>query len=144
MSIYICEVCGHIEFNEAPSSCPVCWSPKEKYQNNDNVFKESEEKSSEASAKHIPKLAVKNTCDMFDDQDCVFVSAKIGEVTHPMEEKHFIQFVDYYLDYKFIKRAAMSPDVFCGAAAHLKSKGNKVTVVERCNVHGWWMAEVEL
>jgi len=29
--IYLCPICGHIEFNEAPDQCPVCGAKKEKF-----------------------------------------------------------------------------------------------------------------
>lgn len=29
--IYLCPICGHIEFNEAPDHCPICGAKKEKY-----------------------------------------------------------------------------------------------------------------
>ena len=29
--IYLCPVCGHIEFNDAPEKCPVCGAKKEKF-----------------------------------------------------------------------------------------------------------------
>ena len=29
--IYLCPVCGHIEFNSAPERCPICNLPAEKY-----------------------------------------------------------------------------------------------------------------
>lgn len=142
MDIFICNVCGHISFKEAPANCPVCHAPKEKFSQNNNVFKESEEQSPEGAVKHLPKLSVKENCELFSEQDCKMVSARVGETSHPMEEKHFIQFVDFYQDYKFIKRAMMTPVLFAGAAAHLKNTG-KVTVVEKCNLHGWWMSEID-
>ncbi len=29
--IYLCPICGHIEFNEVPEVCPICGAKKEKY-----------------------------------------------------------------------------------------------------------------
>ncbi|MBN1500998.1 MAG: hypothetical protein JW982_12630 [Spirochaetes bacterium] len=144
MNLFVCQVCGHIEFNAAPDNCPVCWAPKEKFTQNNDVFKESAEKSPEAGVKHQPKLSVEKECSMFEGTECIKVAARIGETVHPMEEKHFIQWVDFYVDEKFVKRAMMTPSVFPGAAAHLKVTGKKVTVVERCNLHGWWSAEAAL
>ena len=136
MDIFVCGVCGHISFNSAPDNCPVCYAPKEKFTQNNTVFKDSAEKSPEGAIKHNPNLSVKSTCEMFPEQGCKLVSARIGETIHPMEEKHFIQFVDFYVDYKFVKRAMMTPDLFAGAAAHLNGDGSKVSCVEKCNLHG--------
>ena len=46
MNIFICSVCGHIEFESSPDKCPVCFASQEKFTQNDAIFKESEEKSS--------------------------------------------------------------------------------------------------
>lgn len=29
--IYLCPICGHVEFNEPPEQCPICGAKKEKY-----------------------------------------------------------------------------------------------------------------
>lgn len=144
MNIFVCSKCGHVSFDSAPDNCPVCYAPKDKFSQNDNLFKESEEKSPEGAVKHVPKLKVVTECGLFPEQECKLVSARIGETSHPMEEKHYIQFVDFYRDYKFIKRAMMTPALFAGAAAHLKDTSGKITVVEKCNLHGWWMSEISL
>ena len=30
-NFYLCPVCGHIEFGEAPEKCPICGVPGDKY-----------------------------------------------------------------------------------------------------------------
>jgi hypothetical protein len=64
MKLFIREVCGHIEFNAAPEKCPVCSAPGDQFKQNDNIFKESEEKSKEASAKHIPFVQINHECKL--------------------------------------------------------------------------------
>ncbi len=32
MDVYLCPVCGDIEFGEAPEKCPICGAPKSKYE----------------------------------------------------------------------------------------------------------------
>jgi rubrerythrin len=32
MDVYLCPVCGDIEFGEPPDQCPICKAPKSKYQ----------------------------------------------------------------------------------------------------------------
>jgi desulfoferrodoxin (superoxide reductase-like protein) len=61
-----------------------------------------------------------------------------------MEEKHFINFIDFYVDKVFVKRASLTPALYAAACAHLKVPGKTVTVVERCNIHGWWMTEMAI
>ncbi|MBD3391747.1 MAG: hypothetical protein GF418_06775 [Chitinivibrionales bacterium] len=142
MSVYICNACGHIEFGSAPEKCPVCGATK--FTQNDNIFKESEEKSKEASAKHIPAITVKKECALIPNAGCVDVLVVIGEKIHPMEEKHFIQFIDCYVDDAYVSRQYLTPGVNPGSLFHLKANGSKVRIVENCNVHGYWTAEAAL
>lgn len=146
MKIFACKVCGHIEFNEAPGKCPICGSPKSKYAENPAAIKRPGDPSNkyETEQKHIPSLNVVKSCGLMGE-GCTDVNVKIGEITHPMEEKHFIQYVDFYLDAKFISRMNFSPLVMNPAAClHLKANKGKVVALENCNVHGNWMKEIEL
>ena len=119
MNIFICEVCGHIAFGSAPDKCPACGAAKEKFTQNDNVFVEAVEKSVEGAVKHIPAIKVNKVCGLIPEQSCVDVIVRIGETLHPMEEKHFIQFIDCYLDNTFVSRVMLSPGVYAaGCATH--------------------------
>ncbi|MBU0580145.1 MAG: hypothetical protein KKA19_03120 [Candidatus Margulisbacteria bacterium] len=144
MKIFICKVCGHIAFNGAPNNCPVCGAPKSSFVQNDNIFKESAEKSKEASVKHIPAITVKKACGLIKEQTCTDVIVRIGATLHPMEEKHFITFLDGYVDYKYVERIHLSPAVQPAGCFHLKATGSKIQIIENCNVHGYWMAEAAL
>lgn len=144
MSIYLCSVCGHIEFNAMTAPCPVCNSPAEKFYKNDRIFEESAEKSKEAAVKHIPVISVNNKCGLILEAACVDVVVRIGAILHPMESAHFIQFIDCYIDDKYIARVHLTPGVYAAACFHLKTPGSKVTIVENCNVHGYWKKEENL
>jgi superoxide reductase len=144
MSIFICRGCGHIEFGEAPERCPVCGAPKTSFNQNDNVFIESEEKSKEAAVKHIPAVTVKKECGLIPGQGCVDIIVRIGETVHPMEEAHFIQWIDCYVDDQYVSRVYLTPGVYAAGCFHLKTSGSKVRIVEQCNLHGHWQAEAEL
>jgi len=142
MKLFICTVCGHIAFEKAPVNCPVCNVPK--FNQNDNIFKESEERSKEAAPKHIPSITVVKECKMVPNAGCVDVLVTIGKVLHPMEPVHHISFIDCYLDARFIARTYLTSEVNPAACFHLKSKGAKVTIVENCNIHGFWMADAPI
>jgi superoxide reductase len=139
MGIFICKICGHIAFENAPKNCPVCAAPS--FQQNDTIFKESSKNSKEASVKHIPDVTLGEECNFIPENDCVDVMVRVGETLHPMEEKNFIQFIDCYVDKKYQGRALLTPGLNPAACFHLKSKGNTVTLVEKCNIHGYWMEE---
>jgi superoxide reductase len=144
MSVFICKVCGHVEFGSAPDVCPVCYAPKTSFEKNDNIFRESEEKAKEGSPKHIPSIKVVKTCGIIPEETCTDVIVRIGEKLHPAEEKHYIMFIDCYIDGKYVSRVLLSQNVWPSALFHIKNTGKKVSIVERCNLHGWWMAESDL
>ncbi len=144
MSTFICKICGHIAFNDAPDNCPICGAPKDSFEQNDNVFKESEEKSPEASVKHIPDITVKKQCGLIPENSCIDIIVRIGSTLHPMEDKHYIKFIDCYIDNKFIERIYLSPDVNPAGCIHLNTEGKNVQIIENCSIHGYWMAEASV
>jgi superoxide reductase len=145
MQVFICGVCGHIEFSEVTGVCPVCFAAKEKFTRNDNVFKESQAKSPEAEVKHVPSVVLKKECGLIPEQACLDAVIRIGKTLHPSEEKHFIQFIDCYLDNKYIERIMLTPLVQPAGCVHIKStSAKKFLAVEKCNIHGYWLKEVEI
>jgi desulfoferrodoxin-like iron-binding protein len=141
MALFVCSVCGHVEFGSAPDRCPVCWAPKDKFSQNDRVFIEAEEKSKEASVKHIPAVTVNKVCGLIPEQHCADVIVRIGKTLHPAEPAHFIKWIDCYVDDQFVERAQLTPNVNPAACFHLKKEGSSIRVVEFCNIHGHWQAE---
>ena len=143
MKVYICQVCGHIEFNNLPDTCPVCGAEKDKFLQNDAIFKESIQKSPEAEIKHVPAITVNKSCNIIPESGCMEVIVRIGKVMHPMEEKHYIRFIDAYRNDKFIARMELTPlSVYPAACFHLKEAGGKITIVENCSIHGYWKSEI--
>jgi superoxide reductase len=143
MKIYICQVCGHIAFNDLPDTCPVCGATKDKFLQNDAIFKESIQKSPEAEIKHVPSVTVNKSCSLIPESSCAEIIVRIGKVRHPMEEKHYIRFIDAYQNDKFIERVEFTPlSVYPAACFYLKEKGGTVTIVELCNIHGYWMSQL--
>jgi superoxide reductase len=145
MKIFICQVCGHLEFNDLPEKCPACGAEKKDFIQNDNIFKESKEKSPEADIKHVPFLSAGMKCGLIAEEGCVDIIIKIGKTLHPMEQKHYIKFIDCYLNYEFAERILLTPYAINPAGCiHLKEDSGTVTVVENCNIHGYWKADVTL
>lgn len=142
MSVFICQVCGHVAFDAAPEKCPVCSASK--FEQNDNVFEESMKNSKEGSHKHIPSVKINKECGLIPEETCWDVIIRIGETLHPMQDAHFIQFIDCYVDNAFVERIQLTPGVQPAACVHLKAQGSKVKVVEFCNLHGHWQAEAAL
>jgi superoxide reductase len=67
------------------------------------------------------------------------VRVRIGEVAHPMEEKHFIEWIELIADgaayRKFLRPGEEPQAVFHVTAQQLVAR-------EYCNLHGLWKAMV--
>jgi superoxide reductase len=139
---YVCQVCGHIEFGSAPAHCPVCFAPTEKFKEDGAAIMPAEKEGKE---KHVPQLIVTNECGLIPDA-CRDVHIKVGSVPHPMQEDHWIQWVDIYVNKRFTARYQLTPENLQAAVGvHLKnSVTGTLTAIEHCNKHGNWMAEAGL
>ena len=118
LQVYKCDVCGNIvEVMHAGAGELVCCGQPMK------LFKENTVDA--AKEKHVP--VVEKTTDGF--------KVKVGSVAHPMEEKHWIEWVELIVDGKvyrqFLKPGQAPEASFCIKAA-------KVTAREYCNLHGLW------
>ena len=120
LQVYKCEVCGNIiEVLHGGAGELVCCGQPMK------LFKENTVDA--AKEKHVP--VVEKTADG--------VKVKVGSVAHPMEEKHYIEWVEIIVDGKayrqFLKPGQAPEAAFC-------IKGGKVSAREYCNLHGLWQA----
>ena len=120
--VYKCEICGNIvEVVHAGQGQLVCCGKP--------MVLFVENTVDAAREKHVP--VVEKTGDG--------VKVKVGSVAHPMEEKHYIEWIeiihpDGNIDRKFLT-PGMSPEAdFCAAVE------SGAIVREYCNVHGLWKA----
>jgi len=118
LEVYKCSVCGNmVEVVFVGGGELVCCGKPMVLQKENTV--------DAAKEKHIP--VIEKTSDG--------VKVKIGAVQHPMEEKHFIQWIELLADGKayrqFLKPGDAPEAVFC-------VKADKVTAREYCNLHGLW------
>lgn len=63
------------------------------------------------------------------------IIVKVGSVAHPMEEKHYIEWIEATID-GIVYRKFLSPGD--KPEALFPVKGNSVTAREYCNIHGLW------
>ena len=118
LEIYKCEKCGNIvEVIHAGGGDLVCCGEEMK------LFKENTVDA--AKEKHVP--VVEKTGEG--------VKVKVGEVPHPMEEKHYIEWVEIIVDGKAY-RQFLNPGESPEAVFGIKAEG--VTAREFCNLHGLW------
>ena len=142
MKGFVCQVCGHIEFTSAPDACPVCGSPKDKYKEEANAIIPAEKEGKE---KHVPLIVVTDDCGLIPGV-CRDIHVKVGSTPHPMEDAHWIHWIDVYINKVFTARYMLYPQSMLPAVGlHVKKeKTGTLTVVEHCNKHGSWMAEADI
>ena len=116
--IYKCEACGNIvEVLHGGDGELICCGEEMK------LFDEST--TDEGKEKHVPVIE--------SIENGVFV--KVGSNPHPMEEKHYIEWIEIIdgegSQRHFLKPGQSPETVFAGA-------GDNVTAREYCNIHGLW------
>ncbi|MGE4357960.1 MAG: desulfoferrodoxin family protein [Candidatus Omnitrophota bacterium] len=146
MDIFVCAKCGYVAFDSAPEVCPVCGAKKEAFKLDNQAIKKPADPNnlSEFEKKHIPQIGIEHKCGLLGE-GCVDVNIRIGEIVHPMEAKHFIMYIDIYLDKGFIARYHLSPEKLNPAVGvHLKVNSGRLSVIENCNLHGRWINEKDI
>jgi len=90
------------------------------------------------------KLFVENTVDAAREKHIPVIEkiaggfkVKIGSVPHPMEEKHYIQWIQVIADGKTYRRFLNPGDA---PEAEFMIDAEQVTAREYCNLHGLWKA----
>jgi superoxide reductase len=146
MDTFICGKCGYLAFGQAPDTCPVCGALKQAFELDNNAIKKPADPKnlSELEKKHIPAIKINRQCGLVGP-GCVDVHIKIGEVLHVMEAKHYIMYIDLYLDNAFISRYHLTADKINPVLGiHLKAENGKLLALENCNIHGRWVAQADI
>jgi desulfoferrodoxin-like iron-binding protein len=148
---YVCSICHHIVFKQAPFYCPICYASIENFENNPEALNmpEDSENLSEMEKKHIPILTISRYSDSFPDRYDVHV--KVGEIEHGMEIEDYITFIDVYIEGANIKkrcigRVGLRCDKFQPSVnLHLQNIDTSiVSVISKCSVHGSWMSSANI
>ena len=145
MRTFVCRVCGHVAFEQAPVDCPVCKAPIENFDNNPEAIHMPEDPSnlSETEKKHIPMIVISKECRLITSGGCVDIHVKVGEIEHVMESEHSIAFIDFYINQRYQARVQLRyKRLHPAVMLHLSADTGTLTVVANCNVHGNWMSEV--
>jgi superoxide reductase len=118
--VYKCEVCGNIVevLHAGPGELVCCGAPMKNFVENT---------VDAAQEKHVP--VIEKTANGF--------KVKVGSVPHPMEEKHYIEWIELIADGK-VYREFLQPGQVPEATFEIKAE--KVTAREYCNLHGLWKA----
>ena len=117
--IYKCEICGNIVevLHNGIGALVCCGEP----------MKLMDEKTEDASTeKHVPYIE--------KTENGVIV--KVGQnQDHPMEEKHYIEWIQVIADGKAYRKFLKPSDK---PQAEFEIKADKIEVREYCNIHGLW------
>jgi superoxide reductase len=90
------------------------------------------------------KLVVENTVDAAKEKHVPVIEkieggwrVTVGSVAHPMEEKHYIEWIALHAGER-VQRVYLRPGD--KPQAEFSCKAEKVAAREYCNLHGLWMA----
>ncbi len=118
LEIYKCEVCGNmVEMVHASIGQLVCCDQPMKRLDANTV--------DAAKEKHVPVI----------ERTAAGLIVKVGSVAHPMEEKHYIEWIEIIADGKTC-RQFLKPGEKPEATFNVKA--NQITAREYCNIHGLW------
>lgn len=119
--LYKCNICGNVvEVVNPGAPALVCC--------NQPMVKLDPSEHDGAMEKHVPVL----------ETLAKGLLVKVGDIPHPMEEKHSIRFIEV-LTANQVLRAELSPGQK-PEAVFAVSKEDVIEVREYCNVHGLWKA----
>lgn len=121
--IYKCEICGNVVevLHEGIGQLVCCGKPM-------NLL--NEKISEQGFEKHVPVI----------EKTEQGILVKVGEIPHPMEEKHFIEFIEVISEDKSFKeflKPGQNPQV------EFKILNQKHLIIRiYCNIHGVWKNEI--
>ncbi len=120
MEVYKCELCGNIVevLHGGDGELVCCGVPMKKLVENT---------TDAAKEKHVPVI----------EKVAEGWKVSVGSVSHPMEEKHYIEWIELVADgiayRKFLKPGDKPEAIFAVSAASVSAR-------EFCNLHGLWKA----
>lgn len=123
LQVYKCDVCGNIVevMHPGDGELVCCGKPM-------RLLREGE--TDGATEKHVPAI----------EKTKAGYHVKVGSARHPMEQKHYVEWIELITDDGQIYRRYLSPEdepeaFFDGVVA------DAVTAREYCNLHGLWKAD---
>ena len=118
IEVYKCEACGNIvEVLHGGDGELVCCGEPMKLM--------VENKVDAAKEKHVPVI----------EKISGGVKVKVGSVAHPMEDKHYIEWIEIIADGKAYRQFLKSGEK---PEASFQATADKIQAREYCNLHGLW------
>lgn len=120
--IYKCDICGNIvEVLNIGSESLVCCGQAMRLEN--------ERTDDIGNEKHVP---------LIEKTDFGYI-IKVGSISHPMEENHFIEWIEINSENGKSGKKYLSPGDKPEAEFYIKA--DKVSARAYCNVHGLWKSK---
>lgn len=121
LDVYKCNLCGNIVevFVGGAGELVCCGQP---------MALQSENTVDASQEKHVPVISQGNGT----------VTVKVGSIPHPMEEAHYIQWIELIADNKVYRQELKPGQV---AEATFAITAGKLAAREYCNLHGQWKSE---
>lgn len=118
LEVFKCELCGHIIeiLHGGAGSLVCCGQPMAQFEENT---------VDAATEKHVPVL------EKIDGG----YKVNVGSVAHPMEEKHYIEWVEL-ISGDTVQRQFLNPGE--APEATFNTDATDVSAREYCNLHGLW------
>lgn len=118
LQVFKCEVCGHMVevIHEGAGQLVCCNQP---------MTLQEENTVDAAQEKHVPVI----------EKTAEGIMVKVGSVEHPMQDSHFIEWIQLLADdkaYRQFLNPGEKPE------AVFKVKGKDLSAREYCNLHGLW------
>jgi len=118
LEVYKCEVCGNIVevIHEGKGELVCCGQPMKLF---------DEKNADSTTEKHVP--VIEKVVDG--------VKVTVGSTLHPMEEKHYIEWIEVIADgraYRQFLKPGGAPE------ATFEIKAESIKAREYCNIHGLW------
>ncbi len=117
--VYRCNICGNVvEITHEGAPSLVCC--------NQSMVKLEARSEDAGEEKHVPLI----------EQSDSGIKVTVGAVSHPMEEKHYIKFIEVLTKEKVL-RTELEPGQ-TPQAQYCVSKSEVIEVREFCTIHGLW------
>ncbi|MGD2086213.1 MAG: desulfoferrodoxin [Candidatus Aminicenantes bacterium] len=118
LQVFKCEVCGHIVevIHDGAGQLVCCNQP---------MVLQEENTVDAAQEKHVPVI----------EKTAEGIVVKVGSVEHPMQDSHFIEWIQLLTDGKSYRQFLNPGDK---PVATFKVEGKDLSAREYCNLHGLW------
>jgi len=116
--IYRCNICGNIVevLHAGVGQLVCCGQPMELL---------TEKTEDVGLEKHVPVI----------EKTDKGIKVKVGSVPHPMEQKHYIEWIEIIVDGRLYRKFLEPGDM---PEAEFEITAEKIEAREYCNIHGLW------